>query len=244
MSLSYLNIYLCKYTCQLFANFCIFFFGCLDRIHSRAKAHASSAQQDNNSPPSLPQDNNDDNNDNDGNPASPPQHTDLTYTPQENVSDTTTGGNNGKSEDKGRTSWLSKTGGGGGIGAGTMRFLQHTKNALFHSWVNILLVFVPLGIAVEAAGLSPAIIFAMNAVAIIPLAGMLSHATESVASRLGDTVGALINVTFGNAVELIILYVCRPFCICSQSETVINNVVLLANYSETKTACKQVVFLR
>ncbi len=48
------------------------------------------------------------------------------------------------------------------------------------------------------------VIFAMNAIAIIPLAGLLSHATESVASRLGDTVGALLNVTFGNAVELII----------------------------------------
>ncbi|KAL5362431.1 Sodium/calcium exchanger protein-domain-containing protein [Aspergillus floccosus] len=87
---------------------------------------------------------------------------------------------------------------------GTVRFFSHTKDALCHSWVNVLLVFVPVGIAVEAAGLSPAIIFAMNAVAIIPLAGLLSHATECVASRLGDNLGALINVTFGNAVELII----------------------------------------
>ncbi|KAI9044497.1 putative membrane bound cation transporter [Aspergillus affinis] len=87
---------------------------------------------------------------------------------------------------------------------GSVRFCKHTKTALCHSWVNVLLVFVPVGIAVEAAGLNPAVIFAMNAVAIIPLAGLLSHATECVASRLGDTVGALINVTFGNAVELII----------------------------------------
>lgn len=47
-------------------------------------------------------------------------------------------------------------------------------------------------------------VFGVNAVAIIPLASLLSHATESVASRMGDTVGALMNVTFGNAVELII----------------------------------------
>jgi Ca2+:H+ antiporter len=47
----------------------------------------------------------------------------------------------------------------------------------------------------------------MNAVAIIPLAGILSHATECVASRLGDTIGALLNVTFGNAVELIIFII-------------------------------------
>ncbi len=44
----------------------------------------------------------------------------------------------------------------------------------------------------------------MNAIAIVPLAGLLGHATESVSSRFGDTVGALMNVTFGNAVELII----------------------------------------
>ncbi len=66
---------------------------------------------------------------------------------------------------------------------------------------------MPVGIASEAAGLAPGIIFGMNAVAIIPLAGLLSHATESVAKRMGDTIGALMNVTFGNAVELIILYV-------------------------------------
>ncbi|KAJ5152674.1 uncharacterized protein N7482_009152 [Penicillium canariense] len=90
---------------------------------------------------------------------------------------------------------------------GSGRFYHHTKDAICHSWINILLVFVPVGIVAKAAGLSPAIIFAMNAVAIIPLAGLLSHATESVASRLGDTMGALINVSFGNAVELIIFII-------------------------------------
>lgn len=90
---------------------------------------------------------------------------------------------------------------------GSVRFVGHTRTAICHSWVNVLLIFVPAGIAVAAAGLNPVIIFALNAVAIIPLAGLLSHATECVASRLGDTIGALINVTFGNAVELIILYV-------------------------------------
>lgn len=91
-----------------------------------------------------------------------------------------------------------------------MRFWYTTKDILFSSPINILLVFVPVGIASYAAGLSPGIIFGMNAIAIIPLAGLLSHATESVAKRMGDTVGALMNVTFGNAVELIILYVLPP----------------------------------
>ncbi|KAG9249293.1 Sodium/calcium exchanger protein-domain-containing protein [Calycina marina] len=84
------------------------------------------------------------------------------------------------------------------------RFWVTMKSIVFSSYVNILLLFVPVGIVAKFAGLSAGIIFGMNAIAIIPLAGLLSHATESVAKRLGDTVGALMNVTFGNAVELII----------------------------------------
>lgn len=87
----------------------------------------------------------------------------------------------------------------------TIRFYEACKEIMFSSWINVLLVFVPVGIAVQAAGVNKTIVFAINAVAIIPLAGLLSHATESVASELGDTIGALMNITFGNAVELIIL---------------------------------------
>jgi Ca2+:H+ antiporter len=85
-----------------------------------------------------------------------------------------------------------------------MRFWLTGKAIILSSYINLLLVFVPIGIVSKAAGLSPGIVFGMNAVAIIPLAGLLSHATESVAKRMGDTIGALMNVTFGNAVELII----------------------------------------
>lgn len=87
------------------------------------------------------------------------------------------------------------------------RFFTTVKDILLSSYINVLLVFVPVGIAAHFAKLSAGIVFAMNAIAIIPLAGLLSHATESVASRLGDTVGALMNVTFGNAVELIIFII-------------------------------------
>lgn len=91
--------------------------------------------------------------------------------------------------------------------AGCKRFGGHFKRAICHSWINVLLVAVPVGIAAKAANLNPSIVFAINAVAIVPLAGLLSHATESVASRLGDTLGALLNVSFGNAVELIIFII-------------------------------------
>lgn len=85
-------------------------------------------------------------------------------------------------------------------------FFQTCWMILTHSWVNVLLVFVPAGIIVEILpGMHGAVIFALNCVAVIPLAGMLAFATESVASDMGDALGALMNVTFGNAVELIIL---------------------------------------
>jgi len=77
---------------------------------------------------------------------------------------------------------------------GTFRFITHTKNALTHSWINVLLVFVPLGIVVKLVDLKPEIVFSMNAIAIIPLAGLLAHATEVVAARVGDALGALLNV--------------------------------------------------
>lgn len=88
------------------------------------------------------------------------------------------------------------------------RFFLTFKKVLFSSWLHVLLVCVPAGIAVNfVPNMSPAVIFALNAVAIVPLAGILSLATESVAHRMGDAIGALMNITFGNAVELIILYV-------------------------------------
>lgn len=87
------------------------------------------------------------------------------------------------------------------------RFFTVIWNVLTSSWINVLLIFVPVGIAAHFVPLSQSIIFATNAIAIVPLAGLLAHATESVSKRLGDTVGALMNVTFGNAVELIIFII-------------------------------------
>lgn len=46
--------------------------------------------------------------------------------------------------------------------------------------------------------------FVLSTLAIIPLAGFLSHATEGVAARTGDTIGGLLNATLGNLTELVI----------------------------------------
>ena len=71
--------------------------------------------------------------------------------------------------------------------------------------LNLLLVFVPIAMLMEWVFHSPAVwIFVVSSVAIIPLAGMMGHATEDIAERVGEGIGGLLNATFGNAAELII----------------------------------------
>ena len=71
------------------------------------------------------------------------------------------------------------------------------RATLFNSWINVLLVFVPVGIAVNFTNIPPVGIFVINFIAIIPLAAMLSYATEEIALRTGETIGGLLNATFG-----------------------------------------------
>ncbi|GJG95062.1 calcium/proton exchanger [Cupriavidus pauculus] len=70
---------------------------------------------------------------------------------------------------------------------------------------NILLIAVPISIAVELfAPDQHFLIFLVSAVAILPLAQKMGNATERLAEHMGDSVGGLLNATFGNAAELII----------------------------------------
>ncbi|GKZ20413.1 hypothetical protein AbraIFM66951_002731 [Aspergillus brasiliensis] len=79
------------------------------------------------------------------------------------------------------------------------------KATIFNSWINVLLVAAPVGIALNYVnGVSPVAVFVVNFIAIIPLAAMLSYATEEIAMRTGETIGGLLNASFGNAVELIV----------------------------------------
>ncbi|ORE09510.1 calcium/proton exchanger [Rhizopus microsporus var. microsporus] len=81
--------------------------------------------------------------------------------------------------------------------------MQGLKTIILSSYVNLLLVFVPIGIASHFVW-SPTITFIMNFLAIVPLAKLLGFATEDIALRTGEVIGGLLNATFGNAVELII----------------------------------------
>jgi Ca2+:H+ antiporter len=74
-----------------------------------------------------------------------------------------------------------------------------------HSPLLWLLVLVP--VALIAARLAPeahTLLFVLSVFAIVPLAALLSHATESVAEKTGDAAGGLLNATLGNLTELVI----------------------------------------
>jgi Ca2+:H+ antiporter len=68
-----------------------------------------------------------------------------------------------------------------------------------------LLAFVPVVLGAEMlAPEAHTLLFVLAVLAIVPLAALLSHATESVAARTGDAVGGLLNATLGNLTELVI----------------------------------------
>ena len=66
-----------------------------------------------------------------------------------------------------------------------------------------MLISVPLGLAAPYVGCDDSAVFILNCFAIVPLANVLCHATESIASFMGETTGALVNVTMGNLTELV-----------------------------------------
>jgi Ca2+:H+ antiporter len=71
--------------------------------------------------------------------------------------------------------------------------------------MNALLVFVPVAMVMEWAFHAPAMwVFVAACLGIIPLAGLMGHATEEIAEHVGQGLGGLLNATFGNAAELII----------------------------------------
>src|SRR6266542_5816475 len=71
-------------------------------------------------------------------------------------------------------------------------------------WPYLLVPFIPIAIVLDVAGASDALVFGSSALGIMPTAALMGRATEELASRSGPGIGGLLNVTFGNAPELII----------------------------------------
>lgn len=77
---------------------------------------------------------------------------------------------------------------------------QQIKHVLFPHWytINWLLLMSPVGIGLHfVKGINPLIVFIINFIAIVPLAGILSFATEEIALRVGEVLGGLLNASFG-----------------------------------------------
>ena len=83
--------------------------------------------------------------------------------------------------------------------------MQPLLKEIRHTPLLWMLVFVPAVLVAEAvAPHSHTLLFVLAVLAIVPLAALLSHATEAVAAKTGDAVGGLLNATLGNLTELII----------------------------------------
>src|SRR5918999_666740 len=80
-----------------------------------------------------------------------------------------------------------------------MRFLTSAQG-----WPYLLTPFIPAAVVLELAHASPTVIFIIAALGIVPTAALMGLATEELAARSGPGIGGLLNVTFGNAPELII----------------------------------------
>ena len=75
--------------------------------------------------------------------------------------------------------------------------MEQVKTVILGSWINVLLICSPVGIAIHYANLNPYADFVINFIAIMPLAGILSYSTEEIALRVGETLGGLLNASFG-----------------------------------------------
>jgi Ca2+:H+ antiporter len=80
-----------------------------------------------------------------------------------------------------------------------MRFLFTAQG-----WPYLLTPFIPAAVALELAHADPVVVFSVAALGIVPTAALMGLATEELAAKSGPGIGGLLNVTFGNAPELII----------------------------------------
>jgi len=73
-------------------------------------------------------------------------------------------------------------------------------------WPYLLVPFIPIAIILERSHAEASLIFAAAAAGVVPTAALMGRATEELAHRSGPGIGGFLNVTFGNAPELIIAF--------------------------------------
>ena len=72
--------------------------------------------------------------------------------------------------------------------------------------VYLLGIFIPVAVVLEMAHAEPVLVFGAAALGVIPTAAVMGEATEHIAAQTGPGIGGFLNVTFGNAPELIIAF--------------------------------------
>eukprot|EP01041_Mallomonas_annulata_P003264 gene3264-6455_t len=83
-------------------------------------------------------------------------------------------------------------------------FYSGMKEILLKGQLNLLLIFIPFALITWVAGAPHSVIFVFSLLSIAPLAERLGFVTEQIALHTTETIGGLLNVTFGNATELIV----------------------------------------
>jgi len=81
---------------------------------------------------------------------------------------------------------------------------KSTDALIFQNWLNLLMLFTPLSFLYVYMGWNQGLIFTFSLLAIAPFAERLSFVTEQLAMHTSDTLGGLLNATFGNVTELIV----------------------------------------
>lgn len=79
--------------------------------------------------------------------------------------------------------------------------------AILKPGIHWLIIFIPISFAFEFSHASAPLIFFSAALSIIPVARLIGQSTEHLATYTGDSLGGLLNATFGNFPELIIAIV-------------------------------------
>mmetsp|Transcript_27689 Transcript_27689/g.33687 ORF Transcript_27689/g.33687 Transcript_27689/m.33687 type:complete len:484 (+) Transcript_27689:230-1681(+) len=93
---------------------------------------------------------------------------------------------------------------GANAGAGAGQLKDYLVSLLFFRKISVLLVFLPLGYMSHHQKWSSQCTFWFNFLGMIPLASILGEFTEELALHTNQTIGGLINATFGNAPEMVV----------------------------------------
>jgi len=90
-----------------------------------------------------------------------------------------------------------------------------TRATLAGSYLNVLLVFVPVGIVAGALGWGDVAVFFLNALAMIPLAPLIALSTWELSANVGWVFGGLLNIALSNAVKTIVRHPCLSLVLYS-----------------------------